>query len=91
MHQLHQLHEQFIFVKTCSDKESSDGFITANQKKTEVIDGKLYKSYQSFYQAAFQERAHIFQVTLVLSQDDIKEIQDSPPVLCDTWLQSLKS
>ena len=27
MHQLHQLHGQFIFVKTCSDKESSDGFI----------------------------------------------------------------
>ena len=26
MYQLHQLHCQFIFDKTCSDKESSDGF-----------------------------------------------------------------
>ena len=27
MNQLNQLHGQFIFVKTYSDKESSDGFI----------------------------------------------------------------
>ena len=65
MHQRHQLHgRQFIFVKTCSDKDSSDGFIKAqessdghgfikaNQKKTEVIDGELSKSYR-VYQAVF--------------------------------------
>ena len=72
MHQLHQLHGQFIFVKTCSYKESSDGLIKANQKKTEVIDGKLSKSYQD-YQAAFQERAHVFQFcgyTCVVSRRD---------------------
>ena len=39
VHQLHQLHCQLIFVKTYSDKESSDGFIKANQKKTEAIEG----------------------------------------------------
>ena len=59
MHQLHQPHGQFIFDKTCSDDESTDGFIKANQKKAEVIDGKLSRSYQ-VYQAAFQELAHIF-------------------------------
>ena len=36
MHQLHQLRCQFILVKTCYEKESSDGFIKANQKKIEV-------------------------------------------------------
>ena len=30
-------------------------------------------------------------VTYVLSQEDIQEIQDSPPVLGDIWLQSLKN
>ena len=49
MHQLHQLQCQFIFFKTCSDKESSDCFIKANDSK----------SYQ-VYQAVFQEQAHIF-------------------------------
>ena len=55
MHQLHQQHGQFIFVKTCSDKGVLEGFIKAHQKKTVVIDEKLFKSYQ-VYQAAFQER-----------------------------------
>ena len=58
MHQLHQQqlqHCQFIFVKTCSDKGVLEGFIKAHQKKTVVIDEKLFKSYQ-VYQAAFQER-----------------------------------
>ena len=57
MHQL-QLHDQSILVKTFSDKESSDDFIKAHQKKTEVIDEKLFKSYQ-IYQAAFQEKVHL--------------------------------
>ena len=60
MHQRHQLHGQFIFFKTCSDKESSDGFIKVHQKKTKVIDEKLFKSYQ-VYQAVFQERVDLFQ------------------------------
>ena len=60
MHQLHQLQCQFIFFKTCSDKESSDGFIKVHQKKTKVIDEKLFKSYQ-VYQAVFQERVDLFQ------------------------------
>ena len=74
MHQLHQLrcHCQFILVKSCSDKVSSDGFIKVNQKKTKVIDGKLSKSYQ-VHLAVFQELEHIFQycsyniVTTILS------------------------
>ena len=37
MHQLHQLHCQFIFVKACSDKESSDdGVIMAHQKNSKL-------------------------------------------------------
>ena len=38
MHQLHQLNCQFVFVKICSDMESSAGFIKENQTKTEVIE-----------------------------------------------------
>ena len=34
--------------EACSDTESPDGFIEAHQKKTEVIDEKLFKSYQVF-------------------------------------------
>ena len=83
---------------TCSDKESSEGFIKANHKKTKVVERKLSKSYQ-VYQATFQERAHIFftcahvfyVVTHVISQEGTQEIQDSPPVLGDIWLQQLKN
>ena len=31
MHQLHQLHDQLIFIKISSDKESEDSFIKENQ------------------------------------------------------------
>ena len=43
IHQLHQLYSQFIFITICSDKGSSDGFIKAHRKKTEVISEKLFK------------------------------------------------
>ena len=59
MHQLQQLHCQYIFVKTCSDKESSDCLLKAYQKKTEVIDEELFKSHQ-VYQAVFQELVQFF-------------------------------
>ena len=45
---------------------------------------------------SFQERcqqAHIFNMIAiihVLSQEDIQEIPDSPPVLGNIWLQSFK-
>ena len=60
IHQLHQLHAQFMLVETCSDKESSDCFIKEHQKKTKVIYEELFKSYQ-VYQAAFQDRVDLFQ------------------------------
>ena len=60
MHQLHQLYFHFILMKICSDKESSDCFLKAHQKETNVTYEKLFKSYQ-VYQAVFQEQVHLFQ------------------------------
>ena len=91
VHQL--LHCQFIFVKTCSDKEASDSFIKAHQKMTKVIYEKLFKSYQ-VYQAASQYECSFFNIVDLIcgsicgSQENIQEIQDSPPVLHDFLLQS---
>ena len=63
MHQLHQLHGQFMFVISS------------------------FKSYQ-VYQAAFQERMDLFNIVVpyVLSQQDIHETQNPPPVFCNIWL-----
>ena len=69
-----------MLFNTFSDKQSSDYFIKSNQKKTEVIERKLSKSFQ-VYQAVFQELAHISEYCGY--QEDIQEIQDSPPVFCD--------
>ena len=68
------------------------GFITTNHKKTKVIDGKLSESYQ-VYQAAFQERAHIFQycgyniVTTILSLHSFQTLLFT----CDQFVETLVS
>ena len=46
MHQLHQLHGQFIFVKTCSDKESSDCLINIYQGASETDLSYLWETLQ---------------------------------------------
>ena len=78
--------------KDLFDKEPSHGLINANQQKTEVIDGKLSKSYQ-VYQLHSRNWRTFFNVvvTNVLSQEDIQEIQDSAPALGGIWLQLLKN
>ena len=89
--EMHQLHCQFKFVQTCSDKEFWDGFIKAHHnfhKKTEVIDEKL-SNHIKFIKLHSSKNGRTFfdiVVTHVLSQEDIQEIQDSPPVLCDIGL-----
>ena len=59
------------------------------QEKTEVIDEKLFKSYQ-VYKAVVKEQVQFFEIVIpyVLSLVDIEEIQNSAPILRDVWLQS---
>ena len=80
MHQLHQLQCQFIFFKTCSDKESSDCFIKANQKKSLKTPNHI-----KFIKLCSRNGHTYLNIvdTHVLSQEDIKEIQDSPPFGCN--------
>ena len=89
---MYWIHGQLMFIKTCFDKEPSHGLINANQQKTEVIDGKLSKSYQLSQLHSRNWRTFFnVVVTNLLSQEDIQEIQDSAPALGGIWLQLLKN
>ena len=85
MHQLHQLQDQLIFIKTSSDKESEDSFIKENQNFRRRQNLSMGNNPNSIKFIKLRSRKSNF--FYCGSTCCLQKIQDSPPILRDIWLQ----